>query len=64
MPLYEYTCPSCGHTWEELQSITAEPIDTCPKCSEHTAQRLISTGTNFVLKGSGWAADLYSSRKD
>ena len=27
------------------------------------AQRLISGGTNFILKGGGWYSDLYSSHK-
>ena len=22
MPIYEYSCKSCGHEWEEMQKIT------------------------------------------
>lgn len=60
MPTYEYKCSSCGHEWEEEQRIVEDPLDTCPACNQKTAQRQISGG-NFILKGGGWYADLYSS---
>ncbi len=60
MPTYEYACGACQHHWEELQKISEPALDTCPKCGEKRAQRLISGG-NFILKGGGWYADLYSS---
>jgi putative FmdB family regulatory protein len=63
MPTYEYGCPSCGHQWEEVQRITEPATQKCPKCSQLTAHRLISGGTNFILKGGGWYSDLYSSSK-
>jgi putative FmdB family regulatory protein len=61
MPTYEYACAACGHEWEEIQRITAPPIDLCPKCAKSSAHRLISGGTNFILKGGGWYSDLYAS---
>ncbi len=63
MPTYEYGCTACGDQWEELQRITEPPIEVCPKCGKNTAQRLISAGTGFILKGGGWYSDLYSSAK-
>lgn len=63
MPTYEYGCTACGHEWEEVQRITEPPIEVCPKCAKSAAHRLISAGTNFILKGGGWYADLYSSAK-
>ncbi|MCL2447366.1 MAG: zinc ribbon domain-containing protein [Polyangiaceae bacterium] len=63
MPTYEYACASCGHQWEQLQRITEAPTEVCPKCAASTAHRLISGGTNFILKGGGWYSDLYSSAK-
>src|SRR5258708_36130966 len=63
IPTYEYGCSSCGHQWEEVQRITAPATETCPKCSQPLAHRLISGGTNFILKGGGWDSDLYSSPK-
>ena len=38
-------------------------MKTCPKCKARKAKRMISQ-TSFVLKGSGWYSDLYSSSKD
>jgi putative FmdB family regulatory protein len=61
MPIYEYKCDSCEHEFEELQGVNEPALVTCPRCSAHALRRLISGGTRFVLKGSGWAADLYSS---
>jgi putative FmdB family regulatory protein len=53
MPIYEYECRHCGHEFEEMQRITADPLTECPACGEPQAHRIISR-TNFVLKGSGW----------
>ena len=63
MPTYEYGCAECGSEWEEVQRITAPPIEVCPKCGKSSAHRLISAGTGFILKGGGWYSDLYSSAK-
>ncbi len=62
MPTYEYVCTDCANTWEEIQKISDPALETCPKCSKNTAKRQISGG-NFILKGGGWYADLYSSAK-
>ena len=62
MPTYEYVCTSCGNQWAEIQQISAPALTDCPKCSAATAKRQISAG-NFILKGGGWYADLYSSSK-
>ena len=61
MPTYEYACTACAHEWEFEQSIRADPLTDCPKCHGQTARRQISRGTGFILKGSGWYSDLYSS---
>jgi putative FmdB family regulatory protein len=63
MPTYEYGCEACGNEWEEVQRITEPPREVCPKCGKTAAHRLISAGTNFILKGGGWYSDLYSSPK-
>lgn len=62
MPSYDYCCTQedCKHTWETEQSIKEDALKECPKCKQETAKRLISSGGNFVLKGGGWHADLYS----
>jgi putative FmdB family regulatory protein len=60
MPVYEYYCQACDHEWEREQRISEDPVKSCPKCKARKAKRLISR-TSFVLKGSGWYSDLYSS---
>ncbi|MDP9036820.1 MAG: zinc ribbon domain-containing protein [Myxococcota bacterium] len=63
MPTYEYACAACAHQWETVQRITEPPLELCPNCSKPAAHRLISAGTNFILKGGGWYSDLYASPK-
>jgi len=62
MPIYDYGCKACGHEFEREQRISDKPIKKCPACGKLQARRLISR-TSFVLKGSGWYSDLYSSGK-
>jgi putative FmdB family regulatory protein len=62
MPIYEYLCEKCEHEFEREQRITDPPVKTCPKCRSRKVKKLISR-TSFVLKGSGWYSDLYSSSK-
>ena len=63
MPTYDYACLVCNNEFELDQSINDDPIATCPKCLVSTQKRLISK-TNFVLKGSGWAADNYAKKSE
>jgi len=54
MPTYEYVCRNCGHTLEELQSMTEEPLVRCPKCGKDTLARAMGTGGGLIFKGSGF----------
>lgn len=53
MPLYEFSC-ACGYTWNALFSLEryeeAKAGQPCPECGE-MAQKLVSSGTNFTVKG-------------
>jgi putative FmdB family regulatory protein len=62
MPIYEYACAGCNSEFELEQRITEDPIKTCPRCRSRKVKRLISQ-TSFVLKGGGWYADLYASKR-
>lgn len=62
MPIYEYACGKCEHEFEVEQRMSDPPVKTCPKCRSRKVKRLISR-TSFVLKGSGWYSDLYSSSR-
>jgi putative FmdB family regulatory protein len=60
---YEYVCTACGHGWEAEQAISAAPLKTCPHCGTDHAKRQISGGAGSILKGGGWYADGYGSKK-
>ena len=52
MPLYEYGCKGCGHTFEVLQKFSDRTLRTCKLCHGRL-EKLISR-TSFQLKGGGW----------
>jgi putative FmdB family regulatory protein len=61
MPTYEYKCKACGNEFEYQQRISDPPKSVCEQCGG-TLEKLISR-SSFLLKGSGWYKDLYSSPK-
>ncbi len=61
MPTYDYRCESCGYEFEQFQSITAQPLKTCPNCKRRTLQRLIGPGGGIIFKGSGFYQTDYRS---
>ncbi len=60
MPTYQYRCNECSHEFSEFQSITADPLSTCPECGG-AVQRLISGGAGFLFKGDGFYVTDYRS---
>ncbi len=63
MPTYEYLCGDCGHQWEAFQSIKDAALKVCARCGKETAERQVTGGGGFILKGGGWYSDLYGSSK-
>ncbi len=61
MPTYDYKCQECGHQFEKFESITADPLKTCPEC-EGEVKRLIGPGAGFIFKGSGFYITDYRSK--
>ena len=61
MPTYDYKCQNCGHTFETLQSMSADRLTTCPECNEDALKRLIGTGSGLLFKGSGFYETDYRS---
>jgi putative FmdB family regulatory protein len=51
MPTYDYHCTACGHQWEQVQSIKADPEHVCPKCHKHKAQRGVGMGAAILVGG-------------
>jgi len=62
MPTYEYECSSCGHRFEQFQSITAKPVEKCPECGK-SVKRLIGHGAGIIFKGSGFYQTDYRSKE-
>ena len=64
MPIFDYVCQKCGHTFEVLQKTHQESPPKCPKQDDQgklcggDVIRTVSK-SSFVLKGGGWAADGY-----
>jgi putative FmdB family regulatory protein len=63
VPIYEYLCEACGRIQEVMQKVSDPPPRSCPECGARKLAKLVSR-TAFQLKGGGWYADLYASRKD
>ncbi|MDR1921089.1 MAG: zinc ribbon domain-containing protein [Candidatus Adiutrix sp.] len=50
MPIYEYSCPACGHAFEELTRNSREKA-VCPKCGSENCHKLMSASC-FLSKNS------------
>ena len=53
MPIYEYTCASCGHELEAIQKMSDAPLVDCPECGKPELKKNVSAA-GFRLKGTGW----------
>jgi putative FmdB family regulatory protein len=53
MPTYDYLCEECSHKFEHFQSITSDPLATCPECGGKL-KRLIGAGGAILFRGSGF----------
>lgn len=63
MPFYKYKCKneSCNIEYEVFYTSISkveeeEPTEKCPKCDSTEKEKLVATGTSFILKGNNWAA--------
>ena len=62
MPTYEYRCSHCGHDFEEFQSISANPLVTCPHCGKPSLKRVLGAGAGMIFKGSGFYLTDYKNK--
>ncbi len=60
MPTYGYRCGSCGHEFEILQRITAEPLTACPKCGGKLSKMVYPAG--IIFTGSGYYTTDYKGK--
>lgn len=60
MPLYEYQCTKCQHTFEKIQKFSDPPVTKCPKCGGKVEQLLSAPAIQF--KGAGWYVTDYAKK--
>ena len=60
VPLYEYHCAKCGHTFEKIESVNASHRKKCPKCGARAAR--VHSAPAIQFKGSGWYATEYGGK--
>jgi len=54
MPIYEYQCRKCGHTFDHLARTLSELPPKCPKCGMRNPVKQLSTFSASVSSsGSG-----------
>ena len=59
MPLYEFACPGCGRSFEELvRSANDTSAVKCPSCGNQKVRRKISM---FASKAAGAVGGAFSS---
>lgn len=61
MPLYDYECSACSHSFTLRQGYFDEPLATCPECGG-AGQRRFHVPT-IVYKGSGFYTTDYARRR-
>ena|SRR5579871_1239644 len=60
MPLYEYQCKKCGHTFEKIQKFSDKMVKKCPECGGQVEQTISAPAVQF--KGSGWYVTDYAKK--
>ena len=53
MPIYEYQCQACEHSFETIQRMNEPLLTECPDCGKDQLRKLVSAAA-FRLKGAGW----------
>jgi putative FmdB family regulatory protein len=63
MPIYDYHCDHCGHTFSQVQSYADATLEVCPNCGKKP-RKLMATPA-IVFKGGGWyKTDSRPAQKD
>jgi len=60
MPLYEYHCLTCGHTFDAIQKFSDAPLSDCPECGERVEKCMSAPAIQF--KGSGFYITDYAKK--
>jgi putative FmdB family regulatory protein len=60
VPIYEYRCDVCGHTFDVLQRFSDAPVESCEVCGGPVRKVLHPAAIHF--KGSGFYTTDYARR--
>jgi putative FmdB family regulatory protein len=52
MPIYEYRCEACGHTFEVMQKLSESPVESCEVCGGPVVRVFHPIAIHF--RGSGF----------
>jgi putative FmdB family regulatory protein len=52
VPIYDYHCDACGHSFSAVRSYSDGPVEVCPNCGKRPRKLLVVPAV--VFKGSGW----------
>jgi putative FmdB family regulatory protein len=63
MPTYDYLCEHCNHQFEYFQSMSDEPLKSCPECGK-SVRRLIGGGLGVIFKGNGFYVNDSKGKKN
>ena len=56
MPIYEYQCKKCGHSFDHLARTLADIAQKCPKCGARNPVKQLSMFNASVAGGSNGAS--------
>ena len=62
MPIFDFVCQDCGHTFEKLCLPGREQQLLCSACASDKVTKKISA-SGIQLEGSGWYRDGYGLQK-
>ena len=54
---------SCNEKFTVFQSMNDKPISNCQYCSSTNVEKMISSGTGLIFKGSGFYLTDYKNNK-
>ena len=61
MPIYEYTCETCGHTFDHLARTLTDHARTCPKCGKAKLRKGLSSFAPRMATAASRACDRCST---
>lgn len=64
MPIYEYECPKCKNTYENICSgkqNNSNKVLFCSKCNKEFNMKKVISLSSFKLEGRGWSKDGYAN---